>query len=81
MLIGDAATRTVHAYAAGGRDFAGVSGDLDRVVAEGTDWRVEEDALVAANGQRLERLPGHTAYWFAYSNFKEGSPLADTTGG
>ena len=81
VLIGDAATRTVRAYAACGRDFAGVGGDVDRVVADGMDWRVEEAALVAANGERLERLAGHVAYWFAYSNFKEGSPLADAVGG
>ena len=81
VLIGDAATRTVRAYAAGGRDFAATGDALDSVTADGVDWRVAEDALVAATGERLDRLPGHIAYWFAYSNFKEGAPLADAGGG
>ena len=46
VLIGDAATRTVRAYGAGGRDFAAVAGQPDRVIADGETWKVEEDALV-----------------------------------
>jgi hypothetical protein len=76
VLIGDAATRTVRAYDAGGRDFT-VTADsgLDRVVAAGETWRVEEEALVGADGERLPRLPGYIAYWFAWSGFKAGAPL------
>jgi len=76
VLIGDAATRTVRAYDAGGRDFAAAAdGAADRVVAEGRTWRVEEAALVGAEGARLPRLPGYVAYWFAWSGFKAGAPL------
>ena len=76
VLIGDAATRTVRAYDAGGRDFAAAAdGAPDRVVAAGETWRVEEEALVGAGGERLPRLPGYIAYWFAWSGFKAGAPL------
>ena len=70
VLIGDAATRTVRAYDAGGLDFAAAAGSLQSVVANGEAWRIEEDSLVNANQRRLARLPGHVAYWFALSGFK-----------
>ena len=45
--------------------------------ADGQSWRIEEDALVGPDGARLERLPGHIAYWFAWQSFIEGAPLAE----
>jgi hypothetical protein len=75
VLIGDAATRTVRAFDAGGRDFAAAAGDRERVVANGEAWRVEEEALIGPYGDRLARLPGHIAYWFAWSGFRTGLPL------
>ena len=75
VLIGNAATRTVRAYTAGGRDFAAVAESLEGVVADGEVWEVHEDALVAANGRRLSRLPGHIAYWFAWRGFRANVPL------
>ena len=35
-------------------------------------WRITEEALLAPDGQRLSRLPGHIAYWFAWSGFTGG---------
>jgi hypothetical protein len=35
----------------------------------GSVWRVTEDALVGPDGARLERVPGHLAYWFAWFAF------------
>ena len=70
VLIGDAATRTVRAYASGGRQFAAADGNPDVVRADGADWQVTEAALVPANGEPLARLPGHIAYWFAWQNFR-----------
>ena len=75
VLIGARATRTVRAYEAGGRDFA--AGDGDTVIADGAAWRIEEEALVGPGGARLARLPGHIAYWFAWSGFKIGQPFYD----
>ncbi len=77
VLIGDAATRTVRAYDSGGRTFAALDAALE-TVSDGDDaWRVEEDALVGPSGERLERLAGHIAYWFAWNNFRNGKPLAE----
>jgi hypothetical protein len=76
VLVGDAATRTVRAYEAGNREFAAGS-DTATLVADGQSWRIEEDALVNAEGVRLPRLPGHIAYWFAWQGFIDGAPLAE----
>ncbi|MCH9051373.1 MAG: DUF3179 domain-containing protein, partial [Proteobacteria bacterium] len=76
VLIGDSANRTVRAYDARGRDFSAAGDDLESVVAGGETWRVEEEALLGANGDRLPRLPGHIAYWFAWSGFKAGAPFS-----
>ena len=75
VLVGDAATRTVRAYETGGREFAAGS-DQSALVADGQSWQIEEDALMGPGGARLERLPGHIAYWFAWQGFVEGAPLA-----
>jgi len=68
VLIGDAATRTVRAYRSEGLAFEkGPSADQ---VKHGQEvWRVTEEALVAPNGRSLSRLPGHVAYWFAWSGY------------
>jgi hypothetical protein len=76
VLIGDAATRSVRAYRAGGRSFA-AGGDATVIRADGQDWRIEESALAGPDGLRLERLPGHIAYWFAWQDFVDGAPLAE----
>ena len=81
VLIGDAATRTVRAYRAGERTFEASEGGLAHVVAGGETWRVEEEALVGAGGERLTRLPGHIAYWFAWSGFRSDAPLFERQGG
>ncbi len=70
VLIGDAATRTVRAYASRGRQFTAVQDNPGVVQADGIDWRITEDALIPADGEPLQRLPGHIAYWFAWQNFK-----------
>jgi hypothetical protein len=79
VLIGDADTRTVRAYASGGREFAAGSGPTT-LVAEGQHWQIQEDALISPDGARLERLPGHIAYWFAWQGFVQGAPLAEPAG-
>jgi hypothetical protein len=76
VLIGDAATRTVRAYRSAGRSFEGTA-DLASVRAGDESWRVEETGLIGPGGERLERLPGHIAYWFAWQAFIDGAPLAE----
>lgn len=68
VLIGDAATRTVRAYRRDGVEFtAGADPTLLR--GGGVDWLMTEAALVTADGRRLERLPGHIAFWFAWAGY------------
>lgn len=68
VLIGDDMSRTVRAYRNDDLVFE-KGADLTEVVADGVTWRVTEDALVAADGRTLPRLPGHVAYWFAWSGY------------
>lgn len=68
VLVGDAATRTVRAYRSDGKQFA-KGAKPDEVTADGKIWRVTEDALVGPDSQSLARLPGHIAYWFAWSGY------------
>ncbi len=69
VLIGDARTRTVRAYRSEGLEFV-KGASVDAVTAKGgATWRVTEDALVSPSGKHLTRLPGHIAYWFAWSSY------------
>ncbi len=74
VLIGDAATRSVRAFDGGGLTFAATA-DPTKVEADGQSWKVTEDALMADDGTRLDRLPGHIAYWFAFNNFRSQAPV------
>ncbi|MEQ9332138.1 DUF3179 domain-containing protein [Thalassobaculum sp.] len=68
VLVGEAETRTVRAYRRGDREFA--EGAAPGTVSTGgVDWAVTEDALVAPDGTRLARLPGHVSYWFAWDGY------------
>jgi hypothetical protein len=73
VLIGSAEQRTVRAYEAKGRKFTMAAPDLLRAV-DGY-WRITEDALLHSDGRSLARLPGHLAYWFAWSGFFENAAL------
>ncbi len=75
VLIGNAETATVRAYESGGRTFTAVEEDLSRLKSERALWSVTEDALTGPRGERLARLPGHVAYWFAWQSYKAGRPL------
>ena len=72
VLIGDAATRSVRAYRREGHNFEAVPERPLELRADGQTWQITEEALVGPDGQRLARLPGHIAYWFAWAGFKEG---------
>ncbi|MEM7281767.1 MAG: DUF3179 domain-containing protein, partial [Pseudomonadota bacterium] len=74
VLVGDADSRSVRAYRSEGRKFSQSEDDL----WDGKEkWRVTETGLVNANGQTLSRLPGHLAYWFAWSGYLSDAPLSD----
>ncbi|NDJ60328.1 MAG: DUF3179 domain-containing protein [Chloroflexi bacterium] len=59
----------VRAYERG--DFEFSAGETEREVVDqnGDVWSVTEAALVGPDGQMLERLPGHLAFWFGWFGF------------
>lgn len=67
VAIGDGATETVRVYRRGAHSFTAHPGGgvLDE---SGQEWSRTEAALVAPDGRRLERVPGHNAYWFGWRN-------------
>ena len=72
VLIGDAATRTVRAFDRGPHSFTKGT-DMDAIMDEsGKSWQVTEDALIGPGGEKLARVPGHVAYWFAWNGYLGG---------
>ena len=69
VLIGDAKTRTVRAYRSEGRKFSAADKDLWTLKADDGQWMVTEEALIGPKGETLDRLPGHIAFWFAWSGY------------
>lgn len=67
VLIGDAEGRTVRAYRRDGREFSATASPRVLYAAGQEAWRVSEERLVGPDGESLPRLPGLTAYWFAWS--------------
>jgi hypothetical protein len=59
----------VRAYARGTETFAAGATPDDLTDAQGTVWRATDTALVSADGKHHPRLPGTTAYWFAWQAF------------
>ncbi len=66
VLIGNADSRTVRAYDRGALKFEGTE---EALMAEGKIWTLTEEALVADDGSRLPRVPGHIAYWFGWNSY------------
>lgn len=76
VLIGDAETRTVRAFL---RDDVVIKAtdDPGMILAGDLPMKVQEEGLIAEDGQTMERLPGHIAFWFAWQGFIAGGPLAE----
>lgn len=79
VLVGNAKTRTVRAYRSSGQVFENlaVSDGTTQIFANGIPWRVADDGLHGPNGEVLNRLPGHLAYWFAWHNYLGSDTLSD----
>jgi Protein of unknown function (DUF3179) len=75
VLIGDPLIGGARAYRADGHRFARGASPEELVDADGGRWRVTEDDLIGPKGEHLPRLPGHVAYWFAWSGFFEDAEL------
>lgn len=54
--------RSEYTFSAGGNDF-------EVVDENGRTWQVTEEALVGPDGETLERINGHLAYWFGWYAF------------
>ncbi|MDP6343852.1 MAG: DUF3179 domain-containing (seleno)protein, partial [Alphaproteobacteria bacterium] len=68
VLIGDADRRTVRAYRRGNGRFR--TGDAPNTLSgPGGTWTVGEENLLGPAGEKLARMPGHIAYWFAWNNY------------
>lgn len=59
----------VRAYARGEREFLPGPSTDTVVDSNGNVWMVTEAALVGPNGEQVERLGGHLAYWFGWFAF------------
>jgi hypothetical protein len=72
VVVAEPESRAIRAYRRGPHRFSAAAGGELRDEA-GRAWQVEEDALVLVDGgERLERLPGHAAFWFGwYAQFPE----------
>lgn len=67
VLIGDASTSTVRAYRSQKKQFKLT--DENRLMLDDDEWMITETELIGPNEERLPRLPGHIAYWFAWSGY------------
>ena len=67
VLIGDASTSTVRAYRSEGKQFE-LGKDM-QLKSENKEWTLTETELIGPQGEKLPRLPGHIAYWFAWSGY------------
>ncbi len=73
VLVGSSETRTVRAYRSGRLQFTKSDADLNSIKSSnGHTWQVTENALIGPEGVTLPRLPGHLAYWFAWSGNFDG---------
>ncbi len=71
VVIGDPKSGAVRAYRRGGRTFAAGREDRELRDEAGRAWRLTEEALLPATGNapRLDRVPGHVSFWFAWYGF------------
>ena len=53
-------------YASTGKTIVEYDGDRLAVDQSGGEWTVREDALVGPEGQMMDRLPAHRAFWFGW---------------
>jgi Protein of unknown function (DUF3179) len=66
VLIGNTETRTVRAYE---REQNTFSGSGEALKSGGGLWQIGEEALTGPNGEKLDRIAGHLAFWFAWDGY------------
>jgi len=78
VLVADKDSGSIRVFLRGDRMFeSGPGGQL--VDDRGVGWTVTEEALISDSAEeqaeRLERLPGHVAYWFGWYGFYPNTEL------
>ncbi|MEO1188919.1 MAG: DUF3179 domain-containing (seleno)protein, partial [Pseudomonadota bacterium] len=68
VLVGNAETRTVRAYQSRGKTFEPTN-DANRLKGPGGEWTLTEGFLIGPSGEKLPRVPGHIAFWFAWDGY------------
>ncbi|PWL38734.1 hypothetical protein DKG77_10840 [Flagellimonas aquimarina] len=53
-------------YKTKGKTFTHYDGQSTATDIIGNEWELKENELIDSNGQLLERLPSHNAFWFGY---------------
>jgi hypothetical protein len=76
VLLGDPKSGAVRAYRREGRTFSQAGESRELRDETGRGWRITEEALVAESAgsdtqgpARLDRVPGHVSFWFAWFGF------------
>ena len=69
VLIGDSGSRTVRAYRREEWQFRTGARPDQLVDQTGGVWRLTATNLIGPKGQKLARVAGHVAYWFAWSGY------------
>lgn len=59
----------VRAYRRGEHSFEPGTDDRKLIDETGGVWHLSEEGLTGPSGERLERLPGHLAFWFGWYGF------------
>ncbi len=67
VLIGDKKSETVRAYRSEGMQFKLL--ENGQLTANDQEWKLTENELIGPDNKKLSRLPGHVAYWFAWSGY------------
>ncbi len=82
VIIGSATSEGARVYERGTQTFtldpaAGGRRELPRTLAGGggRGWRVEEEALISEDGERLARIPTHMAFWHGWFTFHPDTDL------
>ncbi len=59
----------VRAFESSGLEFKAGDDSMTLTSDDGRNWKISEGALIAADGERRERIGGHLAFWFGWFGF------------
>ena len=59
----------VRAFDRQGHEFSAGADASTLISADGRNWQISEEALIADDGERLSRIGGHLAFWFGWFGF------------